>query len=425
MVSVRCSDPQKCRLKERFYGAVAIAFCAAALFCNAVPCAGEISVEGVPAWIETDVLRGLSAVWKETPAEDEGLRLETLLLVARRLFSGYDLTAKDLTDGPHLIFKPRGPVVWSVELVRPDLRSPVSAWFERDIGGVTEEIASLLEGLPEEALSWMDSALRDRIGTLVERCLPGWDFSLLVRLDSGEGILQLSFRPRQPLVLAVTPSIYSSTLPVMLQSDLTAKLIPGLSSIIGLPVGWIAEHRKDVERLAQDFLEDRNAVSNTRSRVEVSFHSDQVSKLDASVNSERLIFQVWLAAYAGIEGRYPEAGVLLGWNTRHLTGVDLELYGEVIVDMSEFGMTNRLGARFALGRAFRLGVEVEWPEQEVWYRMWWDAQRLQRPYAWWRYSPELGHNAAIGYRINEHISVEIHYDGRYDDKIGLRGILLL
>jgi hypothetical protein len=264
----------------------------------------------------------------------------------------------------------------------------------------------------------------------VKRRLPGWDFSLLVKLDAGGDVLQVSFQSRQPLVLAVTPSVFSSTLPVMFQSDLTAKLLPGLSPIIGTPVAWIARHRGDVEFFAKELLEDRNAVSNTRSEVGVDFLPDQVSKVNAVVNSESLIFQIRLTALAGVEGRYPEAEVLAGWNTRRATGVDLELYSETIVDVGNFGLTNRLGFRFPLTRRpragmLRAGVEMEWPSQDAWYRVWWDSQKLRRPYVWWRYNSEYGHNAALGYRLDEHISIEIHYDGRYKDTIGLRGILLL
>ncbi|MDR1376118.1 MAG: hypothetical protein LBJ22_01290, partial [Synergistaceae bacterium] len=241
----------------------------------------------------------------------------------------------------------------------------------------------------------------------------------------GIPVLQISFRTKQPLVLAITPSIFSSTLPVMFQSDLTAKLLSGLSPVVGLPVDWIASHRVDVELLAQEFLEDRNAVSNTRSKVAVAFVPDQISQVDATVDSERFIMQIWLAVYAGIEERYPEVGILLGWNTKQWTGIDMELYDETIIDAGEFGLSNRLGLRFPLWRKFRVGVEFEWPEEEAWYRAWWDSERVRRFYAWWRYNAQYGHNAAIGYRINEHISVEVHYDGRYDEKIGLRGILLL
>ena len=393
-----------------------------------------MTVEGVPKWLEPNVLRGLSAVWSEVPAGEERLRLETLSMVAQRLFPGYTVTiSTDNTGGstfpaePRVFFEARNPVEWRTSLVPPDLRPPISSWFDRDTSNMGEEIVSLLENLPVESLPWVDSALRDRIGELVGLRLPGWDFALLVRLEGGDGVpvLQISFRTKQPLVLAITPSIFSSTLPVMFQTDLTAKLLSGLSPVIGLPVEWIASHRADVELLAQEFLEDRNAVSNTRSKVEVAFVSDQVSKVDATVNSERFIFQIWLAGYAGIEGRYPEMGILLGLNAKQWTGVDVELYNETIMDVGEFGLSNRLGLRFPLWRKFRVGVEMEWPEQEVWYRAWWDSERVRRFYSWWRYSDQYGHNAAIGYRINEHVSIEVHYDARYDEKVGLRGILLL
>jgi hypothetical protein len=368
--------------------------------------------------------------------------LETLSLVAKRLFTGYDVTVDGNAvksgaggDGervaePRVVLRPSVSARWSVILTPPDLRSPSSSWFEEDIRGMGEEISPLLEGLPVEALSWADAALREKVEEIVKRRLPGWDFSLLVKLDAGGEVLQVSFQSQQPLVLAVTPSVFSSTLPIMFQSDLTAKLLPGLSPIIGTPVAWIARHRGDVESLAKYLLEDRNAVSNTRSEVGVDFEPDQVSKVSAVVNSESLIFQVRLTAFAGVEERYPEAEILAGWNTRRVTGVDFELYSETIVDAGDFGLTNRLGFRFPLMKGsraeiLRVGMETEWPGQDTWYRVWWDSQKLRRPYAWWRYNSEYGHNAALGYRINEHISIEIHYDARYKDKIGLRGILLL
>ncbi|MDR3264893.1 MAG: hypothetical protein LBT15_02675 [Synergistaceae bacterium] len=392
----------------------------------AFPC-GALTVEGLPEWLVPHATRGLSAIWDEIPRSGGSARAETLSLVARRLFTGYRVTIRssETGDDPRVLFEARDVVPWEVRLVPPDLRAPVSSWFARDVGEMDEEIGRLLEGLPVDALSWVDAALHEQVGEIVDRRLPGWNFSLLVRLEGEKGILQLSFRPGPPFVLAVTPSIYSSTLPVMFQSDLSARLVPGLSPIIGLPVSWIAGHRRDVELLAQEFLEKRNAVSNTRARVEVTFVPDQISRVEGAVNSERLIFQIWISATAGIKGRYPEAGLLLGWNAKRLSGVDLELYSETILDIGELKVTSRLGGRVPLGKNIRAGIEMEWPEQEPWYRVWWSAERIRRPYAWWRWSPGYGHNAALGYRVNEYISVEIHYDDRYGDKLGLRGILLL
>jgi hypothetical protein len=413
--------------KDFFIRAVAAASLATALsfnFFGASQAGTRVVADGLPTWLEAHVTRGLSVVWSEIPAGAR--RLETLSLVAQRLFSGYGVTVTaDEGGSPRVLFEALTPVSWDVVPTVPNLRTPTAEWFARDCWELEDEVGPLLEGLPVEALSWADSALRGLIKEIVERRLPGWDFSLLVRVGVAQPTLQISFHARQPLVLAISPSIFSSTLPVMFQADLRAKLISGLSPFIGLPVEWITRHRAEAGLLAREFLEDRNAVSNTRSRVEISFVPGQVSQVDAAVNSETLIFQVWVAAYVGMEERYPEAGFLAGWNTKRLTRVDLELYNETIVGMGDFSLTSRLGLRFPALRGLRAGAEVEWPEGGIWYRAWWEPRRIRRPYAWWRYSGDYGHSGAVGYRVSEYISVEILYDNRYDDKVGLRGIMLL
>jgi len=56
---------------------------------------------------------------------------------------------------------------------------------------------------------------------------------------------------------------------------------------------------------------------------------------------------------------------------------------------------------------------------------------LGRPFFGWRHAPGWGHEASLGYRFNEHLSVEIHYSGIGEDrgekkeKLGLRGVLSL
>ncbi|GHS95934.1 hypothetical protein AGMMS50276_13390 [Synergistales bacterium] len=398
---------------------------AAALFLPQSSFAGELAVSARPSWLEPHARRALTVVWEKIPPL--AARLDTLSIVAKQLFEGYDVNIRIADAAPFVTLTPLTRDEWRVSLSEPSLREDASEWFSRDVEGLSEEIAPLLKDLPIDALSWADSALNERIAQIIERRLPGWSFSLVVRINGDSQTLQVSFRAEQPLVLAVTPSIFSSTLPVMFQSDLAAKLIPGMSPIIGLPVAWIAKHKDDAEKMAREFLEDRNAVSNTRSMVEITFTPHQISEVDALVNSPRFSLQISLAGYAGIKGRYPELGVMAGLNTNRWTGVDLEIYNELVIDAGEFGLTDRLGFRFPLlaRGALRIGAEVEWPDGEIWYRAWIDTNRMKRPYLWWRWNHDQGHGASIGYRLNEHISVEIHYDARYKNKIGLRGILLL
>ncbi|GHS89824.1 hypothetical protein AGMMS49957_13880 [Synergistales bacterium] len=417
---VRCS-----KLYKRAASAVLLA---AALFLTQNNGAAALTINITPSWLEPHALRGLLVVWEKIPPGVS--RFNTLSIVAKQLFEGYDVRidggAPNEENAPLVTLTPRDAAEWSVSLAEPTLRGEASLWFGKDIEGLDEEIVPLLKNLPIEALAWADSALNERVAQILERRVPGWSFSLVVRVNDASQTLQISFHASQPLVLAVTPNLFSSTLPVMFQSDLTAKLIPGMSPIIGLPVAWIAKHRGEVEKMARDFLEDRNSVSNTRSQVEIAFAPAQISEIDALINSQRFSLQIWLAGYAGIKGRHPELGMTAGLNTNRWTGVDLEVYNELLVDAGDFELTDRLGFRFPLLRGLvRLGAEVEWPDGDIWYRVWLDTNRMKRPYLWWRWKAGQDHNAALGYRLNERISVEIHYDSRYKNKIGLKGILSL
>lgn len=430
-VSGRCSRGTSFLSLSGLFGRAAAFLLGAAAFLLVPPPApcSALTISGLPEWLEPSVLRSLEAVWREIPDAPGVDRTGTLSLVAARLFAGYRVNVVPGTGGPRVSFERGEAPRWSVRVSLPELREPVLSWFSSDMAGLEGEVAPLLAGLPAEALPWADIALRKRIGELLLPRLPGWDFSVQIALGGADAVLTLAFRPRQPLVLAVTPSLYSTTMPVMFQSDLEAKLIPGLSPLIALPVEWVARHRDRVEALAREFLEERNSVSNLRARVNVSFVPGPVSKMDALVDSDRFLFHVWVAAYAGLEGRYPEAGMFLGWNTAHLTGLDLDLYGEAVMELEDFGLRRRLGIRLRPFGDLRVGMEIEWPEGLWFYRVLWDPHRVRRPYLWWRYAPEWGHEASLGYRFNEHLSVEIHYNnengGGGEGKMGLRGILSL
>ena len=66
---------------------------------------------------------------------------------------------------------------------------------------------------------------------------------------------------------------------------------------------------------------------------------------------------------------------------------------------------------------------MQWPENKYFLRFQYSPEKIRRPYAWWRWSPDLkAHEAALGYRVDEHISIELYYDNTNDDKIGIRGM---
>ena len=379
-----------------------------------------LSVSGIPAWLENAVSRSLNAVWQEIPDSPEIDRYATLELVAARLFAGYDVKVKPMRDEPAIFFSAHDELLRAdVRIVMPDLRGMSAVWFEGDTAGISEDVAALLEGVPQSALTWADEALRESIGRIVRERLPGWEFSQQIYISQESTLVTLTFRPSAKMVLAVKPAIYSRTIPAMFRSDMEAKLIPEFSPLIGIPVRWAEKHKNDIETHAREFLEDRNTVDNLRADVSIKFRADTVSDIEANADSKDFMFQMWVAAYAGIEGRYPEAGVFFGFRPDVNAP---EIYTELIFSLDDFGMTSRLGGRYNLAGNFFAGLEIQWPESEYFLRFQYIPVKIRRLYALWRWSPGMtAHEAVLGYRIDEHVSLEIYYYSKGDDKIGIRG----
>ena len=397
--------------------------------------AGDIRVEGVPFWLRPSVERSLRSVWNEI-AQRSGFsgedRRALLSVVAERLFVGYSSSVLLSESGVIVTLFPVSPVAWTVEIKTPSLSSPVEEWFAENVAELGGTLERMLALLPLEALSWADIALNEAIEDVCAPLLPGWNPSLIVRLE-GRGIasapstadekriLQISFSPKPPLVLAVVPSISSSTLPVAFRSDLREKILRTLAPVVGLPIEWAAKNKLRIEALAAEALLDTNTVSNARATVDVSFSPEQLSPVQAEVESPRYTIRAWIAAYAGADGKYPEIGLHLGRNALPLSGWDVELYGEWILAANDFSLESRWGARWSPWKHILIGAEAAFPGNVLWYRLS-VAGGSRSPYFWWRLSEDGDSMVGFGYRLDERISLELHYDERSEDTLTLKVI---
>lgn len=387
----------------------------------AVPCYG-LSVSGIPEWLKPAVTRSLNAVWKEIPDSPDIDREATLALVATRLFAGYEIRVVSKNEEPVIYFAPNDEIKSpEIKINVPELRGMALTWFNGDIKGMDDEILKLVENLPQSSYTWSDEALKEAVGRIINQKLPGWDFSQQIYISDSSTLINITFRPSSKMILAVKPELNSRTVPVMFRTDLEAKLIPEFSPLIGIPVAWAERHKSDIEKKAREFLEDKHSVENLRANVSVNFQPGTTSNIEARVDSKNIMFQMWVAAYAGIEDRYPEIGAFLGYRTNW--DFNFEFYTEIILSLNDFDVIHRLGGRFELFDNFWAGVENQWPGSNYFFRVQYNPVKIRRPYAWWRYSPESdAHEAALGYKIDEHISVELYYDNTGDDKFGLRGM---
>ncbi len=403
--------------------AVAVLLIAAAL---AFPASLEASVvtEGLPRWLRTPVERSASSVWAEIRSSGATAResLRLMALVAGRLFSGYSVT--DVSPrGENIVLSltPEGRTPWQAEVISPHLSHPADQWFSENASSLQEKIMAVIRDLPMDALSWADIPLKDEIESLCAPLLPGWIPSLLVRLDGDVPVLRISFAPGPPFVLAVVPRVTSATLPVMLRADLNENILRALAPVVGLPIKWAEFNREKVEALAARSLERTKIVENTRSAVEVTFNPDQLSAVEAEVESPKYSLRAWVAAYAGSDARYPEIGLHMGRKFMPFSGWDMELYGEWILSANDFSLESRWGVRWSPWKGIMAGAEQAFPGNETWYRLWLEGGE-RAPYLWWRISERGWHHLGAGYRINRRVSLEIHYDGREEDKISLKAI---
>lgn len=432
-------EPCTTALKDFRRGCVLFLFAAFLAFLllpfGADASAGDVRVEGVPFWLRPSVERSLRSVWNEIAhrsgfSEEE--RRALLSVVTERIFVGYSSSVSLSEVGALVALSPISPVAWAVEIKPPSLSAPAEEWFAESAGELTGTLVRMLGLLPVEALSWADVALKEAIEDVCAPLLPGWSPSLLVRFEGGRSasgtqrgdekwILQLSFSPKPPLVLAIVPSISSATLPVASRSDLREKILRTLAPVVGLPIEWAAKNKLRIEALAAEALLDTNTVSNARATVDVSFSPEQLSPVQAEVESPRYSIRAWIAVYAGADGKYPEIGIHLGRKALPFPGWDVELYGEWILSVNDFSLESRWGARWSPWKHIHAGVEVAFPGNILWYRLS-VAGTSRSPYFLWRLSEDGDSMVGLGYRLDERISLELHYDERMEDTLTLKAI---
>ncbi len=389
------------------------------------PCEAAVRALGLPEWLTPLVEKSLSAVEQEIEAAraKNAPKEPMIRAVSERLFAGYRVAKTFDESGTLSVYfeVSREPPQWGVRLISPELSPPVNDWFAEDCAFLREQITSLLEGVPLEALAWCDVGLRDAVAERTAQTLPGWRISLVVRAEGGETFLEVHFTPSPPFVLAVAPFVSSSSLPLLLYSSLKEDVVLMFAPIIGLPLPWVARHKEELVAWSERTLAGKWVLQDTHAEASVQFTAQEVSHVDVELESRRYVIWAWVAAYAGTSDRYPEFGLHLGRRARILPRWKSEIYGELILDLHDASLEKRLGLRWSPWKSVWVGAEWASADDMWWLRVSTEA-RLKRPYGWVRIREDGHANFGVGWRAGEHFSIEVHYDERDDDKWSLRFI---
>lgn len=413
-------------MKLRLFVAAVLIWTAATSFAEA-SIVGEVEVSGMPVWLGSVAERGLEAVWAKIPLSyDESTRERLLTTVAGRLFEGY--TVRDVTSrGPdgkvRVDLVPSRPgKTMAVRIVPPQLSAPLDGWFAKDTEGLADEVSVMIAGVPLEALGWGGESFRSAVSELFQERLPGWGLSLMVRNGEEEPIVEIRVSPDEPFVLAVEPHLDSSSLPVtLIRTDIQEDIFALTQKVAGVPVPWLEKHREDFEAWVAADLSGKQLVDRACATVRVDVSPARITKTRVNLESRRYVVWGWIAAYAGTEDRYPELGLHLGRRVQPWSGWEAELYAEGILRLEDFTLENRWGLRWSPLESVWLGAERVFPDDKWWGRISFEAGP-RNTYAWWRLSEDEDHNFGLGYRLNEFISLELHYDGRDEDEWSIRAL---
>ncbi len=380
-----------------------------------------------PGWLDTSVRRGLDAVWAELQRGQlsQGVALRTLERVAQRLFPGFQV---ELSGGT-VVLTPLESWQWTLSVAMPlgndgqSLAPPLGQWMAQDVAQLERELSVQLQEVPPQALNWASDAFRDLFDQILAEATPGWYGSAAVREGEGNSpILEVQLFPRQPLVLAISPSAISTSLPQLAMEHINDQVLSQLSPLVGLPVAWVSRHQEAVAQWVDSAQGQKGLLKQLQAEVRSQITSRPILRVDASVESRTYSFRGWLSVHAGSGDAQPEIGVHLGRLFPLGSGIRGEFYLQGRTFLSDWEVEGRLGFRFSPLRELWLGLERSTGSDEHWwYHLWLGGGRIG-PYGWGRYSDDDDFEGALGYRLNRTFSLELFYDSRREDRLSLRAV---
>ncbi len=382
----------------------------------------SVIVGGIPQWLKTPVERSLSAVWDKVSQRKSGDRERIVTLVAKRLFPGLEISGVRQTgDDLEVLFTvaPSKEAEWEVKIVTPELPHFLETTFIEDVSGIRTAVAEMLDSLPMDVLRWAGEDFRSRLSEMISERLGGWKPSLVFFRDKVKGVLEITFTPEEPVVVAFSPRLSSRSLPLVLQTELQEETLDVTSRIVGLPAFWVKRHKERIETYVATSLEEKWAARELEGEVEVNIRPDRIAPVDVDVESTRYILQAWLGVHVGSDERYPEVGIHAGRRMIPFSGWEIEGYGEFLISLNDGNIDPRFGLRWMWAPDVWIGVERSFEEDEYWGRIWFE-EILPKLYAWGRFREDGETEAGIGWRAGEHLSWEIYYDSRDDQDLSLR-----
>lgn len=350
-------------------------------------------------------------------AQDDYVRL--LTEIGDRVFTGYELERVDCNLGSSMSITMHAKA-WSGVITSPiiDLQfsgvEPKTAkLLEKRVPALRKELYDTINGASYDAGSWAGGVLRKLVRNHVEQTLPEFKAAVDVVQEGNNTLVQVIIYPVGQLVTEIAYELRSEDIPNILLMDLKYEYQAECNKLRGLPVAYVAKHRREIEEQLAEKLASEAIVKQYNLIPIVTINP--ASEMGISIMLDSKNYKIWFEGYGDV-GREKEN--LSG--TAHIgkfISNSGELFGEGRVYL------DNVDWRFGLGYTHYWG-KSSWTYQHIMpkgdnnYKLEYELSpkwRLRSEY----YSKENRNEFGVRYRIHEFLGLEGVYG---DDELYLRVI---
>ena len=350
-------------------------------------------------------------------AQDDYVRL--LTEIGDRVFTGYELERVDCNLGSSMSITMHAKA-WSGVITSPiiDLQfsgvEPKTAkLLEKRVPALRKELYDTINGASYDAGSWAGGVLRKLVRNQVEQTLPEFKAAVDVVQEGNNTLVQVIIYPVGQLVTEIAYELRSEDIPNILLMDLKYEYQAECNKLRGLPVAYVAKHRREIEEQLAEKLASEAIVKQYNLIPIVTINP--ASEMGISIMLDSKNYKIWFEGYGDV-GREKEN--LSG--TAHIgkfISNSGELFGEGRVYL------DNVDWRFGLGYTHYWG-KSSWTYQHIMpkgdnnYKLEYELSpkwRLRSEY----YSKENRNEFGVCYRIHEFLGLEGVYG---DDELYLRVI---
>lgn len=350
-------------------------------------------------------------------AQDDYVRL--LTEIGDRVFTGYELERVDCNLGSSMSITMHAKA-WSGVITSPiiDLQfsgvEPKTAkLLEERVPALRKELYDTINGASYDAGSWAGGVLRKLVRNQVEQTLPEFKAAVDVVQEGNNTLVQVIIYPVGQLVTEIAYELRSEDIPNILLMDLKYEYQAECNKLRGLPVAYVAKHRREIEEQLAEKLASEAIVKQYNLIPIVTINP--ASEMGISIMLDSKNYKIWFEGYGDV-GREKEN--LSG--TAHIgkfISNSGELFGEGRVYL------DNVDWRFGLGYTHYWG-KSSWTYQHIMpkgdnnYKLEYELSpkwRLRSEY----YSKENRNEFGVRYRIHEFLGLEGVYG---DDELYLRVI---